>query len=697
MIYAGVSKLRSTAQQIADGSPIINGSTTIGYVAPIEAVLGKAGANGLYFDGVNDDGAMTDAANQAIGTSDFYIFVTVGASDWTPAATECLYSKISGNNGVKLNLTTAGLLQLQIGNGTNFTTFSYNSTVAVPTADYHTAWVGVTVDRDGVATFLWNGSRLGDTVDVSGSVAQSATAAATAYLMRDGSNYQAGRVYTFHMGNYCPDAATCLRYYMYGVPNSDKWGSFAAAYTSDFSAGADSFTGVQGTATGNIDGVTDGSVSKDDTLRFYANTNNSVHRAIRAATALAGKRYRVAGSCYIPNSGGTTYLDGCALTHGTSSPSASNTFATITTVGAWTSFSGEILGNESYDGYLSAYPRKGGTYTFVGANAATDDLFYLHGLVVTQIGCVVCLDGSVPGSVWSGVWLGQSSNGINAAVTGATTLQNQFLGGGNVATNTALGDAALSANTTGVGNTAFGASALKVNSIGLNMSAFGLGALSANTTGTTNSAFGANALLSNTIGSFNCAFGTNALKANTTGTGNTAFGTSSLSANTIGTNNSAFGAYALWSNTTGINNTAAGYTSLYANTTGVSNTAFGVNALRANTIGTSNSAFGLGALSANTTGTSNTAFGSNAGLAITTGSSNTFIGLSADGAAAGDSQIAIGRGATTTASNQIAIGSASYKVGFDGANPYATAGAPAGFWRPILNGTAYKIAILADA
>lgn len=63
----------------------------------------------------------------------------------------------------------------------------------------------------------------------------------------------------------------------------------------------------------------------------------------------------------------------------------------------------------------------------------------------------------------------------------------------------------------------------------------------------------------------------------------------------------------------------------------------------------------------------------------------------------GVDSIVIGRAAVNTASNQIVIGSASAMVGFDSGVPYAAAGAAAGYWRVILNGTAYKIAIAADA
>jgi hypothetical protein len=113
-------------------------------------------------------------------------------------------------------------------------------------------------------------------------------------------------------------------------------------------------------------------------------------------------------------------------------------------------------------------------------------------------------------------------------------------GGGDVATNTALGAAALNANTTGDSNSAIGASALQLNTTGSNNTSVGELALQINTSGGSNSAVGRGALNRNTTGSSNTAVGRNALFNNTTG------------------NNSAIGRDALFNNTTGSNNSAVG-------------------------------------------------------------------------------------------------------------------------------------------
>ncbi|MFL5788824.1 MAG: T9SS type A sorting domain-containing protein [Flavisolibacter sp.] len=86
----------------------------------------------------------------------------------------------------------------------------------------------------------------------------------------------------------------------------------------------------------------------------------------------------------------------------------------------------------------------------------------------------------------------------------------------------------------------------------------GIGSLQNNTTGYENTAYGNDALLANTSGAVNTANGYYSLISNTTGYSNSAFGNTSLRYNTTGADNTGFGTYALYNNTTGNGNTAIG-------------------------------------------------------------------------------------------------------------------------------------------
>lgn len=169
--------------------------------------------------------------------------------------------------------------------------------------------------------------------------------------------------------------------------------------------------------------------------------------------------------------------------------------------------------------------------------------------------------------------------------------------------------------------------------------------------------------------------------------------------------NQAMGQAALDALTTGYGNLAVGADAGGAITSGDGNTAIGHYALDAMTTGDQCTAVGNSALG-NATGSPNTAVGRSAGLTVTTGVGNTLVGYAAnvaanndnqataigDSAVAGDSAIAIGAGATA-ADNQIAIGSASYPITLAGSAGSATGT----YFRVKINGTFYKMALLADS
>lgn len=149
------------------------------------------------------------------------------------------------------------------------------------------------------------------------------------------------------------------------------------------------------------------------------------------------------------------------------------------------------------------------------------------------------------------------------------------------------------------------------SSTGNRNTAIGEEALSSNTSGSDNTALGAEACFSNTSGSSNTGIGSFALGSTTTGQVNTAVGSGALPSNTTGDANSVLGVNAMDLNTTGSSNTAVGTLSLFSNSTGSYNTAVGANAL------------------SNATGSSNIALGRLAGSGITSGSNNIDIGNSA--------------------------------------------------------------------
>ena len=282
----------------------------------------------------------------------------------------------------------------------------------------------------------------------------------------------------------------------------------------------------------------------------------------------------------------------------------------------------------------------------------------------------------------------------NAVIQGLTVGR----GVGAVATNTAVGAAALGSNTSGSYNVALGSGAGQANTTGIQSTFVGGLAGGQNTTGSI-TAVGYAALYGNTTGTNNVAVGNNngtgtaaPLQTNTTGSQNTAVGHGALGLNTTASNNTAVGYQAGYSNTTGSQLTALGYQAAYTAatatnitaigyqaaqsatgdatvavgtsaafaSTGVDNTAMGAAALLTNGSGANNTAIGRSALRFNTTASNNTAVGHQSTYNNTTGADNSALGISSLYTnTTGSSNSAVGNAAlylNTTGSQNTAIG-----------------------------------------
>lgn len=242
--------------------------------------------------------------------------------------------------------------------------------------------------------------------------------------------------------------------------------------------------------------------------------------------------------------------------------------------------------------------------------------------------------------------------------------------------NTAVGYGALESNLGGIRNSAYGANALYENISGNHNIAHGFEALSDNLTGSENVGLGSGALSLNVDGSTNTAVGRLAMSANTSGSDNVALGTYALEGNKVGNENTAVGVQALYrnvaskntavgflaapSNTSGENNVVMGHKAAYENETGNNNTALGYLAMYSNTLGHENTALGYDALYSNVDGSKNVALGSWALFTSETGGNNTAVGAYADvGSSALSNATAIGFDAKVNASNEVQLGNLS--------------------------------------
>jgi hypothetical protein len=192
-------------------------------------------------------------------------------------------------------------------------------------------------------------------------------------------------------------------------------------------------------------------------------------------------------------------------------------------------------------------------------------------------------------------------------------------------------------------------------------------ALSATTTGLYNTGVGYQALRNLSSGSSNVAIGNTAAVGITSGGGNVAIGHNTLSSAP--------------SNSSGL--TAVGNNTL-VNGADLS-TAFGSNVLSFTT-GGNNTAFGHTAGSNVTTGISNTIVGCLAGFGTTTGNDNVFIGMTAGYTGNFNSTCVIGQG-SATANNQMVIGA----IGSEFGTVAAQVNTSTKYWEVTINGVVEKI------
>lgn len=406
----------------------------------------------------------------------------------------------------------------------------------------------------------------------------------------------------------------------------------------------------------------------------------------------------------------------------------------ITTGGNNTAIGNSSLGNTTIGQNNTSVGSNALTTNITGDNnvaVGTQSLFSnVSGGQSTAVGYSALFNNTASGNTA----FGYASAQTNTSGSGITAIGYASLQASTGSNNTAVGYEAGLNNTTGTSLVAIGVQSARANTTGSDNTSVGKQALLTNQTGNWNTALGANALRS-TTSTANTGIGYQALNSTTTGFGNTSLGYASLYGNLTGdysvaigyeslnsntaSNNTALGYQSGYSNTSGTNltaigwkslrastgsgNTAVGYESSTAITTGTNNTSLGFQSLLQNTSGTYNVAIGMRSLYVSSTGTNNTAIGSlNSALNSTgsnnvsvgygthysnnTGSSNTLVGYNAQSTNF-DSCVVLGRDASSTASNQFVVGSASYNAG----SITTEVNTSTKVWNVKINGTDYKI------
>ena len=365
------------------------------------------------FDGVNDKITITDNAIFEIGAGDFSFSVDV-------------YVDVAASNGILEHYTAAGdrLTIYTDGGGLinglvkvgAVNQIWVETTVALEIGKWiNIAWV---CDRD-VGNYIYvNGIvQALDNDDKDDGVNDLDFGNTTIGYSQGAAVYFGGEMSRVRQFNNALTAAEVKALYAGGsVPFKYQGASQTATVSSDFSAGVDGWSESRMTQAGNIDGVSDGGTSKDNTLRNTLDSGSGSHSATVVAFS-PRKRYRVQISVYIPS--GNTAVDGFKVIQGNSS-SDPEIYDGTSSGNLWVDVDTEFTAdNDATNNQIRIF-------AYDGASVIIDqdgDLLYIHNVIVTQIGAVAEYDGS---SMGHNQWQDKSGNALHGTVTGAS-LENAGL------------------------------------------------------------------------------------------------------------------------------------------------------------------------------------------------------------------------------------------------------------------------------
>lgn len=400
------STLGVTGATTLTGALVANGNVTLGdALADVVTVNGSLTArNGELassiraaasdYAGVAFDGATAStriySACQAIGTGDFSLWSRFRVPTSFANSPGVLW--LSDSNGGTYRANSFGIY-LETPGGT-LRVFRYGTTPATDNriatvASFLTNFVGQVVDvvvtRAGNTLKIYiNGTDTAYTESTGGAAPAWGQTVVSDFALvgaLSSTSIFSGSIYRTAIFNRALSAADVTDLIANGINPADQWGTQTAAYTSDFSAGADGWSGTRSTAVGNVDGIS----GVDNTLRLTVDsTASSTHYAVNPTVTglLPGKRYRVGFNYFITAANAT--MNGLALWQLTSS----NQRTTVQSVtGAWTSITPvEFVSTETR---LDVLGYAGANSSFTGNGT---DTFYLHSFVATRIGAIVDLD-----------------------------------------------------------------------------------------------------------------------------------------------------------------------------------------------------------------------------------------------------------------------------------------------------------------
>ena len=400
----GFAELATVAEAIAgtDALRIVTPARNAASEAVIKNPLQMAQGVEMTYTASGSTGiVVADNDNIDFGTGNFTLVWKGSLPDWSPSIAVEFFSKWALNVGWSLEITIARLvLYLNAGPTYKYSTI-INTFIDGTVHEIVCVVTRETASADGSVVYYVDGIQFGNSVAIAAGVPATFSNAANIYVCGTSQKRHASRTHFAATYNRALSAAEVLDLYRNGINFADKWGSQAAVYTSNFSAGADGWLGARTTAAGNIDAIG----GEDDWLRGTIDgTAANSHYLYIDDKIVYGKRYRATFKCFIPSA--NAVLNGLALM---AEPASTGYYSSkITTTDTVVSVSCEFIARSNMR--LAFISHASGAYVYNGNGT---DVFYVKDIVVTEIGATLALEpeGIQPAP---GQWLDSSSNKLHA-------------------------------------------------------------------------------------------------------------------------------------------------------------------------------------------------------------------------------------------------------------------------------------------
>ena len=354
---------------------------------PIPGAVGSAvRAAASEYAAVTFDGATAStrivSACQAIGTGDFSLWSRFRVPTANPSNQPVIIAlsdsgSSAGTDSVYASFENADLRFTKFGASSSD---ARRATISGVVTAYSGQVVDIVVTRTGTTLKIYiNGTDTAYTETTAGTPPAWSSSVNSSFVIvgaRSSTTIFYGRIYRSVVFNRALSATDVTELITVGVNPADQWGTQTAAYTSDFSVNTDSWSAVNGTAAGNIDGIG----GQDNNLRYTISSGtNNQDGLVRNATVIPSKRYRLNFSYYIPS--GQTQITILRAFVGTT-----QVVSGLNVTNAWTDVSGE--GVTASDTLLRV------NQNFNGTGNGTD-VFYIRAVTATRIGAIVDLDFTV--------------------------------------------------------------------------------------------------------------------------------------------------------------------------------------------------------------------------------------------------------------------------------------------------------------